>query len=290
MKSRITLPEGAKPRSELALFLTFLRHRIDPDVRALGPFVRRTQRLGKRVTQEELAEAIGVSREWYATLESGATARTSTALANRMAEALTVTPEERARLFHLAVLEVWRMRPREDSAAVLKAFSHLRSLAKPLWAATSIEDVLTTTSEQLGDWFEDALLVGSSRRSETGLWEHRSVDDRQDRNKAAKALGELAGHVLRTTGSKDAIHLYPRLGNAGDVATPDLLPHALQREVRVVYAHHRVAGFVWVCARVRSRSGFIGGLYVLHEFGHTYSASDHAVLAAFAELTSFALS
>jgi transcriptional regulator with XRE-family HTH domain len=290
MTSRITLPESAKPRSELAIFLTFLRHRIDPDVRVLGPFVRRTQRLGKRVTQEELAEAIGVSREWYATLESGATTRTSTRLAHRMADALIVAPEERARLFHLALPEVWRMRPREDSTAVLEAFSRLRSLAKPLWAATSIEDVLTTTSEQIAEWFNGALLVGSSRRSETGVWEHRSVDDREDRNHAAKALRELAGHVLRTTGSKDDFHLYPRMGHAGDIATPDLLSLALQRDVREVYTRHRVGGFAWVCARVRSRSGFSGGLYVLHELGHSYSASDRAVLGAFAELTSFALS
>src|ERR1700738_177882 len=101
MISRITLPEGAKPRSELALLLKLLRRRIDPDVRELGRHRRLPSRLGKRVTQQELAEAIGVSREWYAVLESAATTRTSTALLDRLSDALMVNPDERATLFRL---------------------------------------------------------------------------------------------------------------------------------------------------------------------------------------------
>jgi hypothetical protein len=55
-------------------------------------------------------------------------------------------------------------------------------------------------------------------------------------------------------------------------------------------ARRRMGAFDFRYARVRSRTGFIGGLYIACEFGDTYYASDLAVLSAFAELTSFALS
>jgi transcriptional regulator with XRE-family HTH domain len=290
MQSSVTLPESAKPRSELALFLKSLRGRIDPHVRALGPHVRCPHRLGKRVTQEELAEAIGVTREWYAMLESATTTRPSTSLADRLADALMVTPEERARLFRLAVPEAWHGCPGDDSLAVLDAYSRLRSLTKRLWTATSVEEILTTASEQIADWFDGAVLVRSSRRRDSGLWEPRSVDDKQDQSKAAKAIEEIARRVLRTTGSIDGLCFYPRLASAGDVATPDLWPLPVQREMPKVCERLRVAGFAGMYARVLSRSGFIGALYIVHDFGHSYSASDHAVFGAFAELTSVALS
>jgi DNA-binding XRE family transcriptional regulator len=108
VKSR-TAPR-TKP-SDLGLFLQFLRKRIDPAVPNLGPFRRLPSSLGKRVTQAELSEAIGVSREWYAVLESArhvrASTRPSAALLQRMADALALTPNERATLFQLAVPEAW---------------------------------------------------------------------------------------------------------------------------------------------------------------------------------------
>jgi transcriptional regulator with XRE-family HTH domain len=289
MNRRLTLPKSAKAHSELAIFLRFLRRRIDPDAHVLGPYVRLSQRLGKGVTQEELAEAIGVRREWYSKLESAETTRPSTGLVDRLADALMVTSQERVRLFHLAVPELGRAQLRDDSIAPLQGLSRLRSLTKRLWAATSLEDVLTTASEQIADQFDGALLVRSTRRCESGLWEHRSVDDRQDRNNAAKVIRDVKD--LRPTPEfHSALNYHGQLTNAGDIGSADLWPLALQREILEVYARHRVAGFVGVYARVRSRTGFTGGLYIVNELGHSYSASDRAVLGAFAELTSFALS
>src|SRR6202011_4830523 len=216
MISRITLPEGAKPRSELALLLKLLRRRIDPDVRELGRHRRLPSRFGKRVTQEELAEAIGVSREWYAMLEAAGTTRTSTGLLDRLDDALAVTPEERARLFQLALPELGGAQLRDDSIAVLEAFSRLRSLTKRLWAATSIEDILTTASEQIADWFDGALIVSPTRRRESGLWECQPVVDKPDRNDAVKVIRDVKD-LLPTPELHAAFHLYPQLPNAGDV-------------------------------------------------------------------------
>jgi hypothetical protein len=152
-----------------------------------------------------------------------------------------VTPEERAALFQLALPELGRIQLRDDSTAVLEAFSRLKSLTKPLWTATSIEDVLTTASEQIADWFDGALLVSSTRRREPGVWDDQVVDDKHVRNEPSNVIRDMTNHL--PTSEYDALDFYPRLANAGDVGTPDLYPPQLQRDILNVYARHRVAGF-----------------------------------------------
>jgi hypothetical protein len=89
----------------------------------------------------------------------------------------------------------------------------------------------------------------------------------------------------------DPNHLYPPLTNAGDVGTPDLWPLPLQQEAVTIYARHRIAGVAGLYARLQSRTGFTGALYFAHERGQrSYSAFDHAVFGALAEVTSLALS
>jgi DNA-binding XRE family transcriptional regulator len=93
----------SKPRDDRREFLLHLRRRIDPDTKTLGSYERLKSRRGRPVTQEELAEAIGVSRGWYARLESGQAVQPSLSMLHRMAEALKATPGERAALFRLAI-------------------------------------------------------------------------------------------------------------------------------------------------------------------------------------------
>jgi transcriptional regulator with XRE-family HTH domain len=291
MNSRQSFPD-TNLRSELADLLRFLRRRIDPDVSKLGSYQRLPKRLGKRVTQEELAETIGVSRQWYAWLESAAAPmRTSTQLLGRMADALMVTPDERARLFQLAVPEVARLQLRDDSVAVFDSFSRLRSLSKRLWSATSVEDVLTVAREQIADWFGDAVLIESARRGVSGPWASPPLDPKLHRDDALKCIQDIR-EILPTSESCDALHLYPVLRNAGDVGSPDLstLPLRLQREILNVYDRRRLGVFSALCGRVRSRSGLVGGLIIMHQAGHSYSDTDRAVLGAFAEIASVALS
>jgi DNA-binding XRE family transcriptional regulator len=90
-------------RDERGEFLVRLRRRIDPATKALGGYERLKSRRGRPVTQEELAEAIGVSRGWYARLESGQPVQPSVSMLHRIAEALKATPPERAVLFRLAI-------------------------------------------------------------------------------------------------------------------------------------------------------------------------------------------
>ncbi len=93
-------------QSSVSNLLRLLRGRIPPESTALGPYKRLPVRCGRRVTQEEIAEVVGVTRGWYRLLESGATVRASMKLLDRLANALTLTPDERVALFMLAIPEM----------------------------------------------------------------------------------------------------------------------------------------------------------------------------------------
>jgi transcriptional regulator with XRE-family HTH domain len=90
-------------RDDRRELLIHLRRRIDPATKTLGSYERLKSRRGRPVTQEELAEAIGVSRGWYARLESGQPIQPSVSMLHRIAEALKTTHGERALLFRLAI-------------------------------------------------------------------------------------------------------------------------------------------------------------------------------------------
>jgi transcriptional regulator with XRE-family HTH domain len=93
-------------RSEFASFLRAHRCSIPRSVRALGSWERLPIRHGRPVTQEEIAEAVGVSRNWYGLLENGAAIRASTKLLSRLAKVFAFTPEERTKFFALAIPEI----------------------------------------------------------------------------------------------------------------------------------------------------------------------------------------
>src|SRR5258708_36399787 len=96
--------------SALASFLKARRRNIPPNSVTLGSWERLPGRCGRRVTQEEIAEAVGISRNWYRCLENGDAPRASPKLLDRIANAFQCTPEERTMLFALAIPEIAHMR------------------------------------------------------------------------------------------------------------------------------------------------------------------------------------
>jgi DNA-binding XRE family transcriptional regulator len=104
--------DRADDTAEFGAFLRMLRQRIPPHTATLGSWRRLPVRRGRPVTQEEIAEAVGVSRNWYRRLESGAGVRASMKLLNRLANTVVFTPEERTTLFVLAIPEMAYMRSR----------------------------------------------------------------------------------------------------------------------------------------------------------------------------------
>ncbi len=104
---------------QFGLLLRAWRSRLGNAATTLGCYSRLPCRLGRRVTQEELAEAVGVSRSWYKMLESGVPVRTSLRLLASLSDALMLSPSEKAHLFRLAFpeLRVLEMVTRTDATS-----------------------------------------------------------------------------------------------------------------------------------------------------------------------------
>jgi transcriptional regulator with XRE-family HTH domain len=92
-------------RRQLSAFLLHRRQRVDLYTKQVGPYTRRENRIGRPFTQEEVAEAVDVSRQWYAALEMGSSVRPSTTLLDRIATLFVLGDDERVKLFRLAIRE-----------------------------------------------------------------------------------------------------------------------------------------------------------------------------------------
>lgn len=93
-------------REDLRSIIRGLRSRLDPTMGSLGEHQRLGSRRGRRVSQEEMAEAVGVSLGWYAMLERGEPMQPSISMLSRLVSALNATHEERCRIFQLAIPEL----------------------------------------------------------------------------------------------------------------------------------------------------------------------------------------
>jgi transcriptional regulator with XRE-family HTH domain len=277
----------AERESELGVFLRELRERLRPETPALGAHLRSPCRHGRRVTQEEVAEAVGVSRGWYTKLESGARMRATPPLLERLASALMVNSDERERLFQLAVPELHSITLRPDSMAVMERFSLMRSITKRLWAASSEVEALTVVSEGIAPSFPDAEMVGWSRRKGHGSWELYVVD-RPDAHVFPHVQKDVASRL--TPEEFDCVGLFPQLSQPGEVGTDALLAAPLQQARHDALAKFGRTPVGFLLTRVRTRAGFVGALVVKDAFTDEPSASDCALLSALADLTSLALS
>jgi DNA-binding XRE family transcriptional regulator len=106
MENSILIRDYVDRRGGLASFLVERRQSIDISSEKIGDYSRHLNRIGRRVTQEEIAEALGVSRVWYALLETSDVARPSLALLNRLAKVLALSAEEQRTLFELGIPEL----------------------------------------------------------------------------------------------------------------------------------------------------------------------------------------
>jgi transcriptional regulator with XRE-family HTH domain len=98
--------EGVTARGEFHRFVRERRLRLDPESHVLGESRRFPTRIGRPVTQEELAEHLGISRQWYARFEGGAPAAFSTQLLVRLCSLLQLSAWERTELMRLAMPEL----------------------------------------------------------------------------------------------------------------------------------------------------------------------------------------
>jgi len=275
--------------ADIGSFLNGLRGRIDSGTPTLGEYHRLKSRRGKRVSQEEVAEAVGVSRGWYQRLESGAI-RPSISLLDRVAGALNATPDERTRLFRLAIPAL----PKSLTATSAEAFeglSFVRSVSTRLLAASSECEVLTIAAEHLARWFTDALFIVPVKRFDAGRWNWWFAVDPDQKTEWSQCIGEIAG--LTTRQQFDNFWSYPRLRSPGEIVDgvehEQLVPE-LRRLTEETHKKHGLDVPSFLRSRVTTRHGLIAGIQVNHRTARVYSDVDRAALAAVAELTSLALS
>jgi transcriptional regulator with XRE-family HTH domain len=141
------MPESTVETERRGALLKRYRLRLNPEITSLGPFLRLPVRNGKMPTQEEIAEAVGISRQWYALLESCQSVRVSARILARIAEALMLSPGERAELFRRALPELRSVVLTDHSTAMLDAFGKLRRLTRRLWCATTVAEALSVVRE-----------------------------------------------------------------------------------------------------------------------------------------------
>jgi transcriptional regulator with XRE-family HTH domain len=250
-------------------------------------------RQGKMVTQEEVAEAIGVSRVWYAMLESGAALRTSSRLLARLADVLSLSDESREVLFKLALPE---LSIGGNTFATVKDLSGsiapLRVAARRVWNATSESEILVTIAEAITGIFGDSDFVGAFNRIEPGHWEFPVlIGGEHVQNSLAEVQHTLTDGV--TPAQLDESMLYGVLTDPGQVGTRHELHRNLAGKHRIDRAFTSV-GFGdinFLKAHLKSREGFEATIFAAYALGKKdFTELDRDLLGTLAALASLALS
>jgi transcriptional regulator with XRE-family HTH domain len=261
---------------------------IPVDTPSLGGMLRLPTRVGRHVTQEELAEAIGVSRVWYTMLETGRPARASVALLERICNTLMLDERQRAAAFELGVPVISSRSLEMRTAAILESSDRIRSTARRLLAVSTIDQALTIAAEDVSMHFQDAELVFFVRRRSQGRWERTYVVDHGMGGRKARFYQELAASL--SPARFDEVVLYPALSEAGDLGTPDSFgTTSIAAVYEATRARHKLDGWDFLHARIHTRGGATAGIAVNHRGKRGYSEVDRAILSGIASLASLAL-
>lgn len=264
------------------------RARIRPEFASLGAVSRLPSRIGKPVTQEEVAEAAGISRVYYAMMESDRPVHVSTRVLARVADVLMMTAIERDTLFRLAVPELEIGPSQQPCSSALEAFSFLRPCSRRLWAASSKREVLAIASEELFTRFERPPLIYTALRRADGSWESVFIgDEAPAKNRFAEFIEMLLG--ILNPEEIDELHIYPLLSQPGEVCTEALFRSlSIFDTVRRAQDEYRFGDGSLLYGRIRSRADFVAGI-TMRIPQHEYSAEQQTILSAITLLTSLAL-
>jgi transcriptional regulator with XRE-family HTH domain len=133
--------------TRLGSVLKRCRTRISPDRSSLGTFLRLPARVGKAATQEEVAEAAGVSRQWYMMMENDRAVRVSASVLARIADVLMMDAAERAELFRIGVPELRSTPPIDRASSAVEALQSLLPLMRRLSSADTAAEVMALVCE-----------------------------------------------------------------------------------------------------------------------------------------------
>jgi transcriptional regulator with XRE-family HTH domain len=277
-------------REGLGLLLKRYRMRIAPTGASLGGYLRVPIRIGKAVTQEEVAEAVGISRQYYATIENDGAARISGTVLRRLADALMMDDAERATLFRLALPEACSASRTDSSIAALKAFRSMHHLMRRLWAATTEAEGLTLVCEHGMMQLALDSMVACTRVGE-GRWDFAGTGDTCDDGRMRRyfaLLSEAGGPT-----AIDDLLCYPLMLQPGELLAScdfDARFPALAATHRRALEGADLRNVSYAMASVQSQRGCVGRLLAIHHRPHAFSDIEVAQLSALAYAVSLALS
>jgi transcriptional regulator with XRE-family HTH domain len=258
--------------------------RIAPESQFLGERVRLPSRVGKRVTQEEVAEYLGISRGWYARFEAGSPSGFSLPLLSRLGDLLLLTASERAELLRLARPELAPVVPRA-STAVCEALGAVRRAVKRLWSASSEDEILNIAGEEARQLVPCFDLI-FARRSEAP---HEAQFPKPGWNLAARYAEARAFALRRFTPQQRARReaVWQR-APAGGVLSIDAYPPDVLRVFRGALHEHGMAAYSPVSVHMRGSSGsaLVGGTSMRP---HDVTKLERSMLSTIADITSLVL-
>jgi transcriptional regulator with XRE-family HTH domain len=283
------MPVEQPAERHVSLLLRNGRKRIASEQDSLGPYTRIPLRVGKPVTQEELAEAVGTSREWYGMLESGRSPGVSSRLLSKVADVLMLDSDERAELFRLVRPEL-RTLLQTRSLEMLDAFADVRHAARRLWTATTEVEALQFAREFQMNGIAPDLMVSYTRAGD-GHWDYSLTGD----DREAERFCRLEGAIRDQWGDTliDELLCYDSIEEPGALITrverdrrfPDNTAKDRPLLNEVGWSELSFAN-----VNVRSRRGLVARLSVLYHGPHDFSGIERAELSTLGELTSLALS
>jgi transcriptional regulator with XRE-family HTH domain len=282
------IAEQGEGQERLGEILRRSRAGVSPDCASLGPYLRQPIRIGKPVTQQEVAEAVGISREWYARLENDGSARVSSAVLGRIADALMVHPLERTALFELAVPELRPVSLTTTSTEILDAFRPLRRLTRRLCTASTEAEALALVREYVMTSLAPQAVETGTRLGE-GRWEIAATGAPADcAMRGFDLLREQWG-----PGAIDDVLFHGCMKQPGDLMTLSERDALFPDDAAMIHSVLDAVGLPHLSTAVtsiRSRRGLVARLIAVHTTPHEYSEIERAELSALAELTSLALS
>jgi transcriptional regulator with XRE-family HTH domain len=250
----------------------------------LGGHPRLGTRVGKRVTQEELAEYLGVSRNWYMRFEAGAPAGFSIRLLNRLGDMLLLSTEELAELVRLAKPALARVVSR-DSTNPCEALSVVRRAVKRLWSATSEDEILHVAGEEVRQLLPCFELISARR-----IVAPREAQFPQPGGNSAARLAEARAYALRRLTPERCARLdafWQRIP-AGGLLPIDAYPPDILRLYRRALHEHGIDWDSSVHAHIRgsSTSALVGGTSTRP---HDVTELERSMLSTIADFASLAL-
>src|ERR1700676_3266956 len=280
--------QSAKQR--LSLLLTRCRESVDRDLEFLGSKARHPNRLGKRLTQEEVAEAAGITREWYAALERGRQIRVSPVVLSRIADTLAMTDEERGILFTLAVPELTNVSLREESRDLLESMSSLHGIVRRLFAASAENEILTILSEEIATRYKGAAFCGANHQEALGKITFPAVI--ADKRLVSQFSEVLYGFQQNFNAAQmDEAALYGVLVEPGQVGDRSELHSNLtvRPQLQRIFAEARLGDATFLVSHVRSTLDYRAILFTYFGEARHFTEMERAEMCTFGDLASLAL-